>query len=318
MKIALIGAGAAGAACVSVLRSRGADFCVFEKSRGVGGRMCTRRVSDALPEQNLFYDHGCPQFQLSAALLKTLSDLVGPQTIKQTGDGEWVSVPSMPQLVKDLLGSAPVQTNCEIDVITGETGAWYLLEKQKDTSEGPRRHGPFDKVVLTAPAPQTLNLLRNIEHTWATPLRAVQYSPCWVFLASLPLDPKTEVLPSSVFSEIRCQNLKQGRTLINGISSWVAYTNPVWSQQFLELEQSEALAILNAEFIASLRVKPDRFIHASAHRWRFAQVVQSLEATMLHDPLRSIHYAGDACLGGGVAGALSSGLKVGNLITEIG
>jgi predicted NAD/FAD-dependent oxidoreductase len=125
MAIALIGAGAAGAACVSVLRSRGAEFSIFEKSRGVGGRLTTRRVSGVLPAGELAYDHGAAKFSLNDTLIHALSGSIGESTL-QPFAGEYVAQPTMPQLVKDLLGSAKINTLTEIERLRAKpvNGGW--------------------------------------------------------------------------------------------------------------------------------------------------------------------------------------------------
>ena len=42
--VAVIGAGIAGTACAAALRRSGLNVSLFDKSRGVGGRMATRRI----------------------------------------------------------------------------------------------------------------------------------------------------------------------------------------------------------------------------------------------------------------------------------
>ncbi len=42
--VAVIGAGMTGITCARALADAGFDVTVFEKSRGLGGRMATRRV----------------------------------------------------------------------------------------------------------------------------------------------------------------------------------------------------------------------------------------------------------------------------------
>jgi len=51
-RIAVVGAGIAGLACARKLIDAGHAVRVFEKSRGVGGRMATRRTPQGT------YDHG--------------------------------------------------------------------------------------------------------------------------------------------------------------------------------------------------------------------------------------------------------------------
>ena len=64
-RVAVIGSGLAGAACVAGLRSTNARVTLFGKSRNVGGRMATRCVGwvDASgAEQAVTFDHGAQCF----------------------------------------------------------------------------------------------------------------------------------------------------------------------------------------------------------------------------------------------------------------
>ena len=51
-QIAIIGAGIAGLACARKLAQAGVHAVVFDKGRGIGGRVATRRAGD------LRFDHG--------------------------------------------------------------------------------------------------------------------------------------------------------------------------------------------------------------------------------------------------------------------
>ena len=51
-RVAIIGAGMAGLAAARLLREAGAGCMIFDKSRGLGGRMATRRAGD------FSFDHG--------------------------------------------------------------------------------------------------------------------------------------------------------------------------------------------------------------------------------------------------------------------
>ena len=44
--IAIIGAGMTGVVCARNLKDAGYETIIFEKSRGIGGRMATRRTSE--------------------------------------------------------------------------------------------------------------------------------------------------------------------------------------------------------------------------------------------------------------------------------
>ena len=56
MKIIVVGAGLSGLSAARELSSRGHDVTVFDKGRGVGGRLATRRAGSAV------FDHGAQFF----------------------------------------------------------------------------------------------------------------------------------------------------------------------------------------------------------------------------------------------------------------
>src|SRR3546814_7137273 len=60
MRVAIIGAGIAGLACARRLRDAGLDATLFDKSRGIGGRLATRRADFAGSE--VAFDHGATHF----------------------------------------------------------------------------------------------------------------------------------------------------------------------------------------------------------------------------------------------------------------
>lgn len=311
MSIALIGAGAAGAACVSVLRSRGAEFSVFEKSRGVGGRLTTRRVSGVISAGDLSYDHGAGKFSLDEKLIHALSGSVGQSTL-QPFAGEYVAQPTMPQLIKDLLGPTKINTLTEIEKIEGKPGEWWLVIKIQDNHTAPsRRVGPFSKIVCTAPAPQALKLLAEVNCSWKEELKKITYDPCWALLFTMRGENTLHSLASDeIFSALTQQSTKSGRTHHSGLQSWVAHAGSSWSWAHLEETAEQINALLLPKALDKLASSADQVVHSTTHRWRFATVRNSLGVDFLYDESAGLFYAGDGCHGRGIAGALQSGLSV--------
>lgn len=316
MKIALIGAGAAGAACVSVLRSRGADFCVFEKSRGVGGRLATRRISGCVPTGDIFYDHGTPQFNLSAPMLNQLLVSLKPQTIESWNNDSLIACPSMPQLVKDLLNQSQVTTNFEVDAIEGKAGKWFLREKKSPETSTAKTIGPFDQVILTAPGPQARAILRETNCSWKDQIETIAYSPCWVLMVSLSKNMSVNSRTSEIFqNKIYFQQSRPRRTYLENVFSWVAHASTEWTQTHLEQTPDDIHAALMKEFLDHFSATENQILHSVVHRWRYASVTNSLGCSHLADSDLGLFYAGDGCLGRGVEGALESGLALGQELT---
>jgi len=317
MTIGLIGAGAAGAACVSVLRSRGADFLVFEKSRGAGGRLTTRRINGIENMSELSFDHGCPRFEWSQSLQQRVSANIQAKTIQKFGD-YYVASPSMPQLVKDLLGSVKIKTQTEIESIEGGAGAWYL--KTKPASEAtmpPERFGPFESLVITAPAPQAIKLLSGVSCAWEDELKKIAYAPCWSLMFTVRSEHVSSNLKDDpLFESLLPQNSKPGRTETTGLLSWVAQASADWSLAHLENSAEDVVKQLLPHALRLTGHAPDSVVYSVAHRWRYSRVVSSLSTLCLADDAQGLYYAGDGCLGQGVAGAIQSGLAVGERLTD--
>ena len=104
MRIGVIGAGIAGLSCAELLQSAGHAVRVFDKGRGAGGRMATRRV--ASPAGDVAFDHGAQYFttrdpRFAAAVTRwQQSGAVARWPI--AGDDAWVGTPGMSAVVQAL------------------------------------------------------------------------------------------------------------------------------------------------------------------------------------------------------------------------
>ena len=76
MRIAVIGAGLSGLAAARRVIAQGHDAVVFEKSRGLGGRLATRRTDDGMP-----LDHGAPALEAPDGTLLPLGALTRPVVV---------------------------------------------------------------------------------------------------------------------------------------------------------------------------------------------------------------------------------------------
>lgn len=84
--VAVIGAGLSGIICARGLASAGYSVCVLDKSRGLGGRMATRRVGETVR-----IDHGLRYWQAKSEGLRSLTkEMVAAGVLKPWQASEYV------------------------------------------------------------------------------------------------------------------------------------------------------------------------------------------------------------------------------------
>ena len=168
--LAIVGAGAAGAAAAYRLRDSGRDVTVYEKSRGVCGRAATRR------REGCHYDYGANYVKPGDGPVGDLVRDLGEDGLVDVdepvwtfdGDGEiapgrdssepkWTWETGLTQLAKRLFArtDATIHRETRIDSLARTESGWTLT----DTDAG--RYGAFEDVLLTPPAPQTADLLAD-------------------------------------------------------------------------------------------------------------------------------------------------------------
>jgi predicted NAD/FAD-dependent oxidoreductase len=320
MKIAIIGTGMAASALTYRLRNARPDIQLqlFEKSRGVGGRMSTRR------REPWAFDHGVPFFtartQSFQQMLKafqsegvvaewqprviTLSKGKKPYT-RDWFEPHYVATPNMNHLCKALLGEQPIQFQQTINGVKGEPGRWHIV-----STEG-REFGPFEYVVCTAPAEQTQVILQNVT---ASP--GVDFEPCFTLMLSCAADYQPTFDAARVnngnLKWLSWSNSKPGRT---SQASLVAHGTGDYSLKRFdddrEVVQAEMLAELTA-LVADLPIES-----VDLHRWKYAQVVKPLGNPFWTDESESLFACGDWCLGNEVEDAFGSADLLADKLVEL-
>ena len=167
-KLAVVGAGGAGAAAAYALRDS-VDVTVFEKSRGVCGRAATRRKDDCTYEYGANYlkddDERVTQLVTEDLPSDGLVDIDAPiYAFERDGDiGEgrdsddhkWTYESGIAQLAKRLFAGtrATVHNGVRVATLSRETDGWTIYDDEATD------RGRYDAVLLTPPAPQTADLL---------------------------------------------------------------------------------------------------------------------------------------------------------------
>jgi predicted NAD/FAD-dependent oxidoreductase len=300
MHVAIVGAGMAGLAAARRLRTHAVGCTLFDKSRGVGGRMATRRA------EALHFDHGAQYFTARGARFAAL-------VARWQADGRaapwfpdaFVGVPGMTAPARAMLADTALVAGCQVSALGRDAAGWTVA-----TAAGPvdtPGNGSFDAVLLAVPSPQAVPLAASAGV--ALPgLARPRYAPCWALM--LGFDAPCGLVGDHLrpaagpIAWIARNGTKPGRPADH--EAVVIHATPAWSQANLELTPEAAAAALGAAFAAETGVTATPSF-AAAHRWRYALVETPLGQPCLWDAAARLGACGDWCLGPRVEAAFDSG-----------
>lgn len=278
--VAVIGGGLAGLSCARHLQDAGCRTTVFEKARGPGGRMSTRRGADWQ------CDHGAQYFTVRDNRFRDevarweaagVAGLWEPRLVELTAAGtcarkapdsvaRFVGIPRMSAPAGWLASNLCVHSGHTIVDMQHDRAGWRLKSQEHGVYED-----RFDAVVLAVPGPQATVLLAPL-----LPLTARQTPadmlPCWTLMLRYRT-PGIRFAPGydaafvnhGPLAWIARDGSKPGR---QGSEAWVLQASAGWSAAHLEDDDEAVCAALLAAFAELGAPPPDA---VTAHRWRYAR-----------------------------------------------
>ena len=335
MRVAVIGAGIAGMSCARRLADAGHAVRLFDKSRGVGGRLATRRVEwvDAGGKvRQASFDHGAPGFTARGPEFTRFVEqarqrgwLARWSVVRAPGSHEaldepalWVPKPDMPALCRQLGAGLPLQLSCQVDALQRDQHGWHVSSEGRPVGEG------FNCVVLALPPLQTAPLLQAHRADWAQQAQRIPMLPCWTLMGVAeqadqadqagPADWTLALPTRGPLSWILRNEAKPGRDAAPGLSHWVAHATADWSQTHLEASADDVQTLLQTA-LADWLGQPVAWRHALVHRWRYASVPRAnavVPGRCWWDASMGLGVCGDALGGAGVEGAWTSAHALAN------
>ncbi len=310
--IAIIGAGLAGLSCAQALSAKGHHVQVFEKSRGVGGRMSTRSF------ETWACDHGAqyftatdPAFQQqverwqaagAAALWEaqvTSFGAEGWQPIKPSV-GRFVGTPSMTAPAKQLAKELTIHFSTTVDQLLREGLTWKLHSKEHGLLEP-----TFDTVLLAIPSKQAEVLVQPHSAAMYARCQDAVMAPSWALMVyateRLPLDFDAAFINQGMFSWIARSSSKPQRT--SG-EAWLAHASTAWSLTHENTAKEEATTLMVAGFESLTNYQPITF---QSHLWRFARLGHATHHGHVFDDTLQMGLCGDWTSTEKVEGAWLSG-----------
>ncbi len=338
--IAIVGAGLAAITCARTLVQAGHSVTIFEKARGVGGRMSTRNSPFGT------FDHGAQYFTVRDSrfveALQTTPKTCRPwsanmvQVLDERGrvaaaglparEPHWVAKPGMNALAKTW--AAPIADSIlfETRVTHVETDAmdknlWQLRTVGADDSN--HVYAGFDAVLLAVPSTQAMDLLATVPKSrrpsaaTMTKLGKVTVDPCWTLMLAFPqavqpglttLGPQWNAARSTHhrIAWLTRESSKPGR---GTIERWTVQASAAWSQEHLNDSKDRVEGKLIKAFseVTGIRAVPS---HVESHRWLYAKTGTPLGQSHIWNAKMGLGLCGDWCLGHRVENAFVSGLEL--------
>jgi len=301
MQIGIIGAGMAGLSAADQLVGHGHRVALFDKGRGPGGRLSTRRIEDGAWQ----FDHGAPWFSArDDGFIAAMVDWEKRGVVARwpNRDGRhWVGVPGMNALVRHVAQGHDVRFGVQITSLLRAGDEWWL-------HAGAQPYGPFDAIVLAMPAEQSAVLAGMHDFDMARAAASVRSSPVWTGLYAFDrVIGAPDVVSAHGGIDLALRNgAKPGR---GGGETWVVHATSAWSAQHLELDAETVSALLLAEFAGLIGESVPKPVFMQAHRWRFAcpRGGQVAAGSCLWNPHIRLGACGDWLGGSGVETAWLSG-----------
>lgn len=317
-KIAIIGAGISGLSAAHLLKDF-ADITLFEKERGVSGRMSTRRAGP------YFFDHGAQYF---TARTKNFQDFIQPlleegiierwnaryvkfkgnQIIERRNwsdeEPRYVGVPGMNQVGKFLAKKLNININTRV-VSLNYQGAWQLTDEQGQQYSG------FDWVISTAPSSQAAELLPEF-FKYHADIKSIKMSACFSlmlgFEQSFPTEFEAAHVNDSDLSWIAVKGHKTKRT---DLFTVMVHSSEEYAEAHIDDDRDQVIQHLIAETSRTIEFDTSTADYTTIHVWRYANnEYKKQKSPPFIDQDLKLSACGDWCLGGRVEGAFTSAYEL--------
>jgi len=314
-RCAIIGAGLAGVTLARQLEGL-ARIRIYEKSRGVSGRMSTHR------HEIFSFDHGAQYFTaIGADFRRLLAPYQAARIIRpwatdfatMAPDGQlspramtatpWVACPGMTGLVKAMAAGLDIRHQVTVSEIAQKDGHWQLRDADNNLV------GAAEWVITALPAPQA-RLLLLPEFSGQAALEKVRMLGCFTLMLGFEQPPSLPFGACFVEDQpvgfIADNGTKPGGQRAGGLT---VQARNAWAETQIEtpeLAEEEMAAWLDATF----GIKAEGAAYRRFHRWRYASVDAPLGAPFLVDEARGLAAIGDWCIRGRVEAAHTSAMAL--------
>lgn len=318
---AIVGAGMAGLSALQLLKEHGHQVTVFDKSRGSGGRLATKKVGDAswdmgaqfMRSHNGEFTRVLHQWQKQGwvAHWNFQPHVIDADGIRPSPDDveRFVGISRMTGLSRKMLESADqFHASTRIVQCLRNDDGWQLKDDQGNTFEH------FDGLIINTPPLQAKPLLIGVAPELAKQCH-VDLMPTWTLLLALE-QPLTNDLANTVkgafvkhpiLDWVSQNSSKPERD--NRLTTWVIHANHDWAREHTESPREWVQQQMLDAFFEIMQSTTQHHKEIWLHRWLYAIVDQPLHQGALFDAQQQLAVCGDWVDQGAIEGAWLSGQK---------
>jgi predicted NAD/FAD-dependent oxidoreductase len=308
----IIGAGLCGLSTAKKITELNlGSVLILEKSRGVGGRMATRRTL------NTRFDHGAQFYRVKSDIAQFhkiwKENLLSHQWFVSYKGDHWCANDGMTSLAKKIASGLEIQLEKQVQQIFFENNIWRIVSDKNE--EWLCKH-----LIITAPLPQAIQLIERsslgaiLNLSELEELKKIQYSKALIGLVVLEEDFSInehgyEEYSNGDFFSIADQKSK-------GISQNMALTltmSPHFSE--IEFEGNDEVTLQKILKIFLKQFPKTKIKEAELKKWRYCQPTGTYK-NFTCEIAPKLYLAGDSFGGSSLLGAVRSSVGLTKVLLE--
>ena len=322
--VAVIGAGITGMTVANLLQKK-VKLTVFEKSRGVGGRMATRRAE---PYQ---FNHGAQYFKIENKefknflqpliqnkIIKHLEtnhiEILNKEVIKSTKTYDkiyYTPVSKMNSVIKYFINNNFfIKLLCKIEKTVKENDKWFIINSDNVS------YGPYDWLFITIPPNQALEILYN-NFKFLDIIKKIKMRSCYSLM--LGFDKIKEFdFDTALFLDEDVKWLSIRKKIIENKKYYSLLINSSYNfaEKHVNGSKDKISDYLIKQVSDILKYKLNNYEHKALHFWKYAMSEKNYNLGSLLDENLKVVVCGDWCMNGRVEGGFLSARNAANKLLK--
>jgi len=322
--IAIIGAGITGITLANLLQEK-YNLTVFEKSRGVGGRMATRRAE---PYQ---FNHGAQYFKIGNKefkdfmqplmvnkIIKPLKanqiEILNKKVIKRTkiyNKKYFTAESKMNSVVKYLINNnLSIKLLCNIEKTLKENDKWFIIDSDKVS------YGPYDWLLITIPPNQATKILYN-SFKFLDIIKKIKMRSCYSLMLGFD-EIKEFDFDTALFLDEDVKWLSISKKILEKKEYYNLLINSSFNfaEQNINGSKDKISNYLIKQVSDILQCELNNYKHRALHFWKYAMSEKNNNLGSLFDEDLKVIVCGDWCMNGKVEGAFLSAKNAANKLLK--